>query len=178
MRRFKQFLIAVCLSGSAVAGPIYIENTPPPIDLEMVNRIWIYLTAVTHAPINFPAPKIILDWEVPPVARMGYQFPTVEHPEYPSQISIAPRTVDMWPRDIVSWGIGHEMTHYVFLMRENAWDTTRKYFYNYRKHHCDVEFMTITRDIADLIWSTYHSSVDRAKMYDEVVKSCFTHPEQ
>lgn len=176
--KFKQFLIGLCISFTALAEPISVENTPPPIDMEMINKIWMYLTSVTQAPNNLPPPKIVMDWEVPALARMGYQFPTAEHPEYPSQISIAPRTVDMWPRDIVTWGIGHELTHYIFLMRENNWDTSRTYFYNYRKHHCDPEFMAITRDIADLIWSTYHSTIDRAKMYDEVQKSCFTHPEQ
>lgn len=175
----QKLLVAMLFATSTLfAGEIKVENTPPPIDIEMVDRIWVYLKQVTQAPKDLPPPKIVMDWEVPQLARMGYQFPTQLYPEFLSQISIAPRTVDMWPRDIVSWGIGHEMTHYIFLMRENNWDTTRRYFYNFRKHHCDTEFMKITKDIADLIWQTYHSTTDKNKMYDEVEKSCFNHPEQ
>ena len=175
----KFFFLALLLAISNVfAGEINVENTPPPIDNEMIEQIWNYLKTSLNAPKALPAPKIVLDWEVPPMARMGYQFPTEEFPETISQISIAPRTIDMWPRDIVSWGIGHEMTHYIFLMRENNWNTDRKTFYNYRKHHCDKEFQKVTREIADLIWSNYHSTSDRTKMYDEVQKSCFNHPEQ
>ena len=175
----RNLILALCFSASIVfAGEIHIENTPPPIDIEMVEKIWLYLKQVTKAPVNLPAPKIVMDWEVPPLARMGYQFPTQEYPETISQISIAPRTVDMWPRDIVSWGIGHELTHYIFLMRENNYEIDRKFFYNFRKHHCDKEFMEVTRNIADLIWSTYHSGSDKTKMYDEVQKSCFNNPDQ
>lgn len=174
-----KLFLALCFSASIVfAGEIRIENTPPPIDLEMVERIWQYIKTATNAPKNLPPPKIIMDWEVPPLARMGYQFPTETTPDDLSQISIAPRTVDMWPKDIVSWGIGHEMAHYVFLMRENGWETERKWFYNFRKHHCDLEFQQITKGIADLIWSVYHSTADKTKMYDEVQKSCFMHPDQ
>lgn len=175
----RSWLMALVLAVScAWSGEISVENTPPPIDMDMVEQIWQYIKINTGAPVDFPAPRIVMDWEVPPLARMGYQFPTADMINTENQISIAPRTVDMWPRDIVTWGIGHEMTHYAFLMRENGWDLNRQYFFNYRKHHCDPEFQEITRGIADLIWSTYHSTADQTKMYDEVQKSCFMHPEQ
>lgn len=175
----RALILAALLAVSSVfAGEIVVDNTPPPIDLEMVERVWQFLKQSTGAPKTLPPPKIIMDWDVPPLARMGYQFPNSEFPDTISQISIAPRTVDMWPRDIVTWGIGHEMAHYIFLMRENNWETNRTTFFNFRKHHCDPEYMELTRQIADLIWSTYHSSSDRTKMYDEVQKACFNHPEQ
>jgi hypothetical protein len=172
------FAILLLTVSTAFAGEVSVENTAPPIDTEMVERIWHYIKQATHAPQSLPPPRIVMDWEVPPLARMGYQFPTLQFPDNASQISIAPRTVDMWPRDIVSWGIGHELTHYVFLMRENNWNPNLRVFVNKRRHHCDPEFQEITRGIADLIWATYHSSSDRTKMYDEVQKSCFLYPDQ
>lgn len=171
--------LLVLFSSVVYAGDsITIVNTPPPIDIGMVTRIWNYVKKETSAPDNLPTPSIVMDWEVPPIAKMGFQFPTEEYPKNVSQISIAPRTVDMWPQDMISWGIGHEITHYVFLMRENDWNTEKKIFVNKLKHHCNKEFIKITKGIADLIYSTYHSDIDRRKMYDEVMMSCRIHPEQ
>jgi hypothetical protein len=176
----RHILVLLVLFSSVVCAgnTITIINTPPPIDIEIVNRIWIYVKQELSAPDTLPTPSIVIDWEVPLIARMGYQFPTEDFPENVSQISIAPRTVDMWPRDMISWGIGHEMTHYVFLMKENHWQTDRKTFVNKIKHHCNKEFIKITKGIADLIYSVYHSDVDRRKMYDEVRMSCTKNPEQ
>ena len=171
--------LLVLFSSVVHAGStITIVNTPPPIDIEMVNHIYSYIKQELKAPESLIEPTIVMDWEVPILAKMGYQFPTEDFPKNISQISIAPRTVDMWPRDMISWGIGHEMTHYVFLMKENNWETDRKIFVNKIKHHCNKEFIRITKGIADLIYSTYHSDIDRHKMYDEVSLSCRLHPEQ
>jgi hypothetical protein len=81
-------------------------------------------------------------------------------------------------KEMVTWGVGHELVHYAFIMRENQWQNRRATFADNLKHHCDLEFKQITRAIADEIWNIYHSDTQRAAMYDEVEKSCFNEPNQ
>jgi len=75
------------------------------------------------------------------------------------------------------WALGHEMTHYAFLLRENGWQE-KPWYENRLKHHCDHEFMTITQNIAELLWEIYESSEDRLHMYIEANKSCRFQPNQ
>ena len=162
-------------AGDAITG---IEVTPPEIDFDVITRLWGFVKKTTHAPAALPPPPLVLDWHVPPFARMGFQYPTPQFPDNIMQISIAPRTIDSYSKEMVTWGVGHELVHYVFIMRENHWQNRRATFADSFKHHCDLEFKAITRAIADEIWKIYHSDTQRAAMYDEVEKSCFNEPNQ
>ena len=54
----KSFFLALLLAVSNVfAGEINVENTPPPIDNEMIEQIWNYLKTSLNAPKALPAPK-------------------------------------------------------------------------------------------------------------------------
>ena len=162
-------------AGDAITG---IEVTPPEIDFDVITRLWGFVKKTTHAPADLPPPPLVLDWHVPSFARMGFQYPTPQFPDNIMQISIAPRTIEGYSKEMVTWGVGHELVHYVFIMRENLWQNRRATFADSLKHHCDLEFKAITRAIADEIWKIYHSDSQRAAMYDEVEKSCFNEPNQ
>lgn len=177
LRQIKLFVFLFLFSVN-VNAELKIENTMPPIDTSMLERVWHYVQVRTKAPSGLPPPKLVIDWEVPQNARMGFQYPTKEFPGYPMQISIAPRTVDVWSRDMITWAVGHEMVHYAFILRENNWDLSKPTYTDKLKHHCDKEFIDITKGIADLIWDAYHSEVDRGKMYDEARQSCAKLPNQ
>ena len=155
-----------------------IELTQPPIDLEMVHRIWVILKKETSASLNTPYPPIVLDWEVPRIAMMGMQYPTKEFPDNQLQISLAPRTLDMLDHQMLLFGIGHELTHYLFVLRENEWDLYKKYYVVKRLHHCDAEFQRIMRVITDVIWNAYHDDAMRNRLANEPRRSCVEHPEQ
>jgi hypothetical protein len=178
MKHILAILLLLITTSVFARENISIINTPAPIDIDMVTDIWLYVKKELDAPDNLKDPVIVLDWEVPIIARMGFQFPTEEYPNNLLQISVAPRTVDSWSKDMISWGIGHEITHYVLVMKENGWNTEKTVFVNKMKHHCNKEFKRITRGIADLIYKVYHSEIDRSKMYNEVEHSCRIHPEQ
>jgi hypothetical protein len=162
-------------ANDAITG---IEVTPPEIDFDVITRLWGFVKKTTNAPKDLPPPPLVLDWHVPPFARMGFQYPTPKFPDNIMQISIAPRTIEGYSKEMVTWGVGHELVHYAFIMRENQWQNRRATFADNLKHHCDLEFKQITRAIADEIWSIYHSDTQRAAMYDEVEKSCFNEPNQ
>jgi hypothetical protein len=85
---------------------------------------------------------------------MGFQYPTDKFPEYQMQISIAPRTIEQYSKEMVSWGVGHELVHYAFILRENHWRHGQATFQDHLKHHCNPEFKQITRAIADEFWKT------------------------
>ena len=181
--RIRSFLVA--LTGALMSCTVclaaefqQIEYTPPEIDYDVISRLWVFVKRSTHAPIDLPPPRLVLDWHVPPFARMGFQYPTEKYPEYPMQISIAPRTIEQYSKEMVTWGVGHELVHYAFILRENQWRRGQATFQDQLKHHCNPEFKDLTRAIADEIWKIYHSDTQRAAMYDEVEKSCFNEPNQ
>ncbi len=155
-----------------------IELTQPPIDLEMVHRIWLILKKEIGARADTPYPPIVLDWEVPKIALMGTQYPTKEFPDNRLQISLAPRTLDQLDHQMLLFGIGHELTHYLFILRENEWDPSKKHYVVKRLHHCDAEFQRIMRLIIDTIWNTYHDDAMRNRLASEPRRSCVEHPEQ
>ncbi len=159
-----------------------MELVQPPIDWGDINRIWRLLKNEVGAPENFPPPPIVLDWDVPWYGRMGFQYPTAEHPEWRLQISIAPRTIDMYlmqkKYELILFGIGHELAHYLFLLRHNRYDLTLKIFDPGRPHHCDKEFVRVTRRIAQEIWNIYHSDDALSQMRLEVERSCRDFPQQ
>ena len=149
-----------------------IEISQPPINLQYVNWIWERLKKEIGAPDDLLPPPIAIDWEVPIYARMGTQYPTKEFPDYRMQISIAPRTIDSEPDTMVLFGIGHELVHYLFIMRENNYEIKETYTVELM-HHCNMEFQDYNRIVIDVIWNIYHMS--KARMNDELVKSCSNH---
>lgn len=160
----------------AIVDQVYnipeIELTPPPIDYYALNRIWGRLVKELNVPSHVIPPPIVLDWDVPIQARMGFQWPSKKYPNYRMQISVAPRTIDLWNDALVSFGIGHELLHYILIMRENGYNTKNKVFENTLFHHCNEEFKRLQKVIAETIWNIYHSSSDRSRMHDEIIKSC------
>ena len=179
----KALLLCLLLSGphahAAETGQLKgIELTQPPIDLEMVHRIWLILKKETGASVDTPYPPIVLDWEVPKIAMMGTQYPTKEYPDNRLQISLAPRTLDLLDHQMLLFGIGHELTHYLFVLRENEWDPYKKYYVVKRLHNCDAEFQRIMRVIIDTIWNAYHDDAMHNRLANEPRRSCVEHPDQ
>jgi hypothetical protein len=154
-----------------------IELTEPPIDYYMVDRIWTMLKRETGAPSDLLPPPLVLDWNMPQLAKMAFQYPTNEYPDNRIQISVAPRTIDLWSRDVVSWGVGHEYLHYLWILEENGWRMSGT-FETKRKHHCNGDFMAITNKVADLIWSVYHDGQEQSTMYKEAHTACRERPNQ
>lgn len=146
-----------------------IEISQPPIDLVDVNRVWFRLKREMGAPVDLPPPPIAIDWEVPIIAKMGTQYPSKEFPEYRMQISIAPRTIDSESDEMILFGIGHELVHYLFIMRENDYKIQEIYKVELL-HHCNMEFQDFTRIVIDEIWNIYH--MNKNLMNNEIVKSC------
>ena len=76
-------LLGVLLStqlwaSEAITG---IEVTPPDIDFDVITRLWGFVKKTTDAPGSLPPPPLVLDWHVPPFARMGFQYPTPQFPD-------------------------------------------------------------------------------------------------
>jgi hypothetical protein len=119
----------------------------------------------------------MFDENIPKEARMVFQFPSEDAPQNTLQISIGTTGTRFWKHDMFLWALGHELTHYALLMQENQWEQKAVYVNNIR-HHCNMAFMQITRDIVDIIWEKYQSVVGRMRMYSEVHKSCSRQPLQ
>lgn len=150
---------------------------PAPIDKVMTEKIWVFIKQETQAPDNLPLPPIFFDEKIPKEARMMFQFPSEDAPDNNLQISIGTQSTYLWKQEMFLWALGHELTHYAFLMQENQWQQKPIYENNIR-HHCNVEFMRVTRDIVEIIWEQYQSVVNRMRMYNEVFKSCARQPLQ
>ena len=148
------------------------------IDWDIVELEWRFIKQQVGAPADLPMPPIRLA-KLPPGARMMFQFPLTDDDE-PMAIDIAPATLTQFTREMLDWALGHELTHYAFIMRENDWDTARTKFDHavYNRHHCNREFMTITKAIADIVWNSYHSERQRYAMWDQVQRSCQMQPDQ
>lgn len=185
----KLVLVLLCILCPGLAFPdppagncnsTLIEMSAPPVsklDPADVARVWGRIKKELNAPADLPMPPIVLDWEVPVYAKMGFQYPNPIFPNTRMQISIAPRTLDIG-REMLLFGIGHELTHYAFLMRDNEWNPAKKVFEKESLHHCNAEFMGINRKVSDEIWSMYHSDVQRSAMEGEISRSCSRHPGQ
>jgi hypothetical protein len=166
-------LIALATSGLAKAEPLEIEIIPPPtIDRGDVDRVWEYLKTEVGAPDDFPLPPFVLDWKMPSRAKMGFVAPTKEYPDERLRIGITPGVMVLDAYGMVLWGIGHELGHYVLLMRDNNYDLGLPYFFVGPPDHCDPEFKTLTRGVANVIWGIYHDETERSKMYAEVERAC------
>lgn len=147
------------------------------LDMGILQAVWTYIKSETSAPADFPMPKVVVDASLPITARMVFQFPSAEHPDYTLQIGVSPRTLSAWNRGMVSWAAGHELAHYAFLMRENGWVEQAQY-QSTTKHHCNPEFIRLTSGIADFLSDELTNGKDRLRMYSEVFRSCSRHPEQ
>lgn len=181
LNRLMKFLITGLLlifSTFAYAGTVApIVNTPPYLDYQIIDQMWEYIKKETGAPSDIPPPKLILDWHVPITARMGTYAPIAGGDADELAIHIAPRTIDMWDSLMVLYGIGHEMTHYALILKENGWKIQPVYTVTW-KHHCNPKFKEINRGLGTLLWNIYHSSDNLAKVNEEVVKSCANFPNQ
>ena len=168
-------LIGLCLTGLSVAQGLPIPTSP--IDAKLTEKIWEFIKLETHAPADLPLPPILFDENIPKEARMVFQFPSEDAPQNTMQISIGTAGTRLWKQEMFLWALGHELTHYALLMRENEWQQKTVYVNNIR-HHCNMEFMRITRDIVEIIWEQYQNVAARMRMYSEVYKSCNRQPFQ
>jgi hypothetical protein len=173
--RFALALIGVMVTGLSFAqGGSAITSQ---LDMQMTEKIWEFIKTETQAPANLPMPPILFDENIPKEARMVFQFPSEDAPDNPMQISIGSTATRLWRQEMFIWALGHELTHYALLMQENRWEDKTVYVNNIR-HHCNVEFMRITRAIVEIIWEQYQSVAGRMRMYSEVHKSCSRQPMQ
>lgn len=171
---------AIALMGLWMIGVSFAQGLPinaSQLDMQMTGRIWEFIKKETLAPADFPLPPIMLDENIPKEARMVFQFPSEDAPQNTMQISIGTNGTRLWKQDMFLWALGHELTHYALLMQENQWEQKVVYVNNIR-HHCNMEFMQITRDIVEIIWEKYQNVVGRMRMYSEVHKSCARQPLQ
>lgn len=154
-----------------------IASSDKKLDMGIVQMVWTYIKSQTQAPVDHPLPPLVVDPSLPTNARMVFQFPSADQPDNTLQISVSPRTLNVWNKGMVSWAAGHELTHYAFLMRENGWVRQEQY-QSSMKHHCNPEFIRLTSGIADLIADQLTNGKDRLRMYSEVFRSCSRHPNQ
>ena len=172
--------IAIALMGLWLAGLSFAQGQPisaSQMDAKMTEKIWEFINHETHAPADLPLPPILFDENIPKEARMVFQFPSEDAPQNTMQISIGTSGTRLWRQEMFLWALGHELTHYALLMQENEWQQKTVYVNNIR-HHCNMEFMRITRDIVEIIWEQYQSIAARMRMYSEVHKSCSRQPMQ
>jgi hypothetical protein len=165
-----------CLTGYARAQELpVVSNTT--LDAQTVARMWHFIKSKTDAPADLAIPPIVVDESLPKNVRLMFEYPSQHAPEAAMRIRLNPRNMVAWNNGMWHWALGHEMTHYAFLLRENGWQQ-KVWYENRLKHHCDYEFMTITQNIAELLWEIYESSEDRLHMYLEANKSCRHQPNQ
>lgn len=175
---FYRLCLAMFVPWSMGASFAQVEAViPAQIDKVMTEKIWVFIKKETQAPDNLPLPPIFFDEKIPKEARMMFQFPSEDAPDNNLQISIGTQSTRLWKEEMFLWALGHELAHYAFLMQENQWQKKTIYDNNIR-HHCNTEFMRITRDIVEIIWEQYQSVVNRMRMYNEVFKSCTRQPLQ
>jgi hypothetical protein len=171
--------LAVALLFGLITGTCFASARPTGLDWPVIELEWKFIKQAVGAPANLPMPPIVVE-ELPPGARMIFQFPILPTDAYPMQISIAPSTLKNYGYEMLDWAVGHELTHYAFIMRENNWEYTRSQFVHdfNNKHHCNREYMAITKALADVVYSVYHGERERYAMWDEVQRSCAAHPNQ
>lgn len=148
------------------------------IDWRMVELEWKFIKQSTGAPDDLVMSPIIVSSDMPVGARMMFQYPTEGNSNDRILILINPATLETYDTNMVSWGIGHELTHYAMLLQENSWDLHREYYTQTIRHHCNPKFMRITKEIADLITSVYHDEQSKYQMYHQVQRSCVNQPNQ
>jgi hypothetical protein len=148
------------------------------LDWRVINQEWQFIKQETGAPGDLPMPPIIFSTDMPAAARMMFQYPTEENPQDRMIILINPRTMQDYDREMINWGVGHELTHYAMLLQENNWDLEKTTYSQNIRHHCNPKFMRITREVADLIYNIYHDERAKYQMYHQVQRSCVDQPHQ
>ena len=148
-----------------------------PLDTASLSKIWSWIKTQTSAPENAAMPDVVIQSNLPPAARLMFEFPSESEPDNLMRISVSPRTLHTWSRPMLNWAIGHEFLHYALLMRENDWQTQAIYKNNI-KHHCNPEFIDLTAGIAELISDAQPQAHERLSMYSEIFRSCVRYPEQ
>ena len=148
----------------------------PDLDWRVIELEWKFIKQQVGAPPDLPMPDIIIG-NLPVGARMLFQYP-VDDSGNRLLITIAPETLNVYNQEMVDWGVGHELTHYAFIMRDNNWNYNLNNYIQTRFHHCDKEFMRITRDLAEVIYHVYHGQRERYAMWDQVQRSCVMQPNQ
>jgi hypothetical protein len=179
LRKISIYVLGSLLACITWSGCAFAQNLdiPPSFDMSMTEKIWVFIKQETHAPEDLALPPILFDEKIPSQARMLFQFPSEDAPNNRLQISIGNASTRWWNQEMMLWALGHELTHYAFLMQENQWESKNTYINNIR-HHCNFEFMRITRDIVEIIWERYQNVSARMRMYSEVHKSCARQPLQ
>lgn len=170
-------LLTATTAGAAPLTITYVAPDPSLIDTELSGRVWEMLKRETGAPAYIYPPRIVIEWDVPANARMVTTYPTAEQPDGELLIAISPATLIENNRLRVAWALGHEMVHYLWILRENDWQYRAVYRVRVR-HHCNSQFQQQTDRVADFIWSIYHNSDDQSWAQDEAKRACTSHPEQ
>ena len=148
-------------------------DLPPPLDQEahLIERYWTWLKEEAGAPANFPWPSIHIE-PLPRTVSMAFVFPTHEAPWHEARIVMSPRSIDRAngpDRLTVVGELAHEMVHYILVLAENGWNLDAGVLKNEVHHHCDDEFMRLTRQVGDFIWKVYHSN-DAVRSIDQMVR--------
>jgi hypothetical protein len=181
---FSRYVLHVLIGGifalsavEPVGAQDVLQTAQGTLEAQTVSRMWNFIKSKTQAPADLAIPPIVIDETLPKNVRLMFEYPSQQAPQTEMRIRLNPQSMVAWNNGMWHWALGHEMTHYAFLLRENGWQE-KTWYENRLKHHCDYEFMTITQNIAELLWEIYESSEDRLHMYIEANKSCRFQPNQ
>ena len=149
------------------------------MDIVLMERVWARLVKEMNIPVGIEPPPMIFDSSYPSDVNMAFVYSIM--PEYivPSHIAVSPRAINKknLSADHFIWGIGHELTHFAFVMRDNGWKYAPYYVEKTKHHHCNREFQRITKALADEIWDAHHDDTMRAFLYGEVILVCEYSPD-
>jgi hypothetical protein len=152
-------------------------DLPMPLDLEadLVTRYWSWLLEEVDAPPGLPWPRIEIA-PLPRTVRMAFVYPTSDVPWQEMQIVMSVRSIDRaaGPEHLVVVGeLAHELVHYVLVLKENGWDVSGETFRQAEHHHCQPEFMRLTRQVGQFIWDVYHSPASVRSVEHMVRLACW-----
>jgi hypothetical protein len=150
----------------------------PNTDLAVINKVWQYVKREAGADPNLPAPKIWVSGSTSKKYEMATSYPTAKIPNGALGIFIQPDVDRKMSRQLYTWELGHEMMHYILILKENGWNTKKAVYQDKAKHHCDPEFQRITLGVADVIAEAYRSRLELSEMYYRVDHNCFVQPDQ
>lgn len=153
-----------------------LRDAPPEINLPDINRIWTWLKEQTGAPPALEPPMIQKE-ALPGTRIMGFFFPSPQSPEEEMRIAIAPDTIKYEPPTMVLWDLGHELAHFLFLLKQYDFRLQGTYALAF-PHHCNREFQHVTLGVATVIWNIYHDNNDLSRMNNAVQKACWQAPEE
>jgi hypothetical protein len=176
---FQMMVLTICALSACqhARAQDLLKSTDGMLEAQTVSRMWNFIKSKTQAPADLAIPPIVMDESLPKNVRLMFEYPSQYAPKTEMRIRLNPQSMVAWNNGMWHWALGHEMAHYAFLLRENGWQE-KTWYENRLKHHCDHEFMTITQNIAELLWEIYESSEDRLHMYIEANKSCRFQPNQ